>query len=255
MASDAPAGRDAALDSRLAEHRRVWDHKDVLRLVYADYYRRLMAAVPATGGLLDIGGGSAHVKEFRPDTVTLDILPFPGIDVVADAHELPFADATFSGIVMHDVLHHLERPVAFLKEAARVLAPGGRIAMMEPGITPLSWWFYHFLHQEPVILGQDPYAMTARQPGKDPFDSNQAIPTLMFGRKRGLARLAETVAEFRLVETDWLSLWVYPLSGGFKPWCLVPRGAVASGLTLEAHVPRLLRRGMGFRLFTVLERA
>ena len=254
MAAEGLPRLDAQLDARLAEHRRIWDEKEVLRLVYADYYRRLMAAVPAAGGLLDIGGGSAHVKEFRADTVTLDILPFPGIDVVADAHDLPFDDATFSGIVMLDVLHHLERPVAFLKEAARVLAPGGRIAMMEPGITPLSWWFYNFLHQEPVILSQDPYAMTERQPGKDPFDSNQAIPTLMFGRKRGLSRLAETVPEFRLAETDWLSLAVYPLSGGFKPWCLVPRAAVAPGLALEAHMPRLLRRAVGFRLFTVLER-
>jgi len=88
---------------------------------------------------------------------------------------------------MLDVLHHLERPVAFMREAARVLRPGARLAMIEPGITPLSWPFYNFLHQEPVILSQDPFAMTERRPDKDPFDSNQAIPTLLRFRSWGLA--------------------------------------------------------------------
>lgn len=250
----APAATDTALDARLAEHRRVWDEKDVLRIVYGDYYRRLLGACPATGRLLDIGGGSAHVKAFRDDVVTLDILPFPGIDVVGDAHELPFRDASFSGIVMLDVLHHLERPVAFLREAARVLRPGGKLAMMEPGITPVSWWFYHFVHQEPVVLSQDPFAMTERQPGKDPFDSNQAIPTLMFGRRGGLARVAEVVPDLRVASVDWLSVAVYPLSGGFKPWCLVPKRWARGGIAFEDRLPRILRRAAGFRIFTVLER-
>ena len=120
------------------------------------------------------------MKEFCSDVVTLDILPFPGIDVVADAHEMPFPDGCFQGVIMLDVLHHLDRPIVFLKEAARVLRSGGRLAMIEPGVTPVSWWFYHFLHQEPVILSEDPFTMNTKRFNKDPFDSNQAIPTLMF---------------------------------------------------------------------------
>ena len=126
--------------------------------------------------------------------------------------------------------------------------------MMEPGITPVSWWFYHFVHQEPVVLSQDPFAMTERQPGKDPFDSNQAIPTLMFGRDKGRARVAAMIPELRVTTVDWLSVGIYPLSGGFKPWCLVPKGWAARGIALEDRLPRFLRRTAGFRIFTVLER-
>lgn len=246
---------EASFDERLREHREVWEKKAVLRLVYGDYYRRLFAACPAEGAVLDIGGGSAHAKSFRADIVTLDILPFPGIDVVADAHALPFADSSFSAIVMLDVLHHLARPVAFLHEAARVLAPGGRLAMIEPGITPVSWWFYNFLHQEPVDMSADPFAMTQDQPGKDPFASNQAIPTLLFGRPAGLARLANEVPELAVAKVDWLSLAAYPLSGGFKRWCLVPAAAVKPLIGVEDRMPGFLRRLAGFRLFTVLERS
>lgn len=244
----------ASLDPRLVEHRKVWDSKETLRKIYRDYYDRMLRACPAEGRVLDIGGGSGLVKSIRKDVFSLDILPFHGIDVVADAHALPFASASFTGITMLDVLHHLARPVPFLSEAARVLAPGGRFAMVEPGITPLSWWFYHFLHQEPVVLSQDPFGMTASGKGKDPFDSNQAIPTLLFGRQADHDRLAQAVPQLRVVSVEWLSVSVYPLSGGFKRWCLVPARWVDAGLALEDRLPKALKRLCGFRLSVVLER-
>lgn len=244
---------DKTTDSRLVEHRRIWESKDVLRLIYSNYYERILEFCPQ-GPLLDVGGGSAHLKEFRPDAISLDILPFPGIDVVADAHELPFEDGYFSSIIMLDVLHHLDRPILFLKEAARTLRPGGRLVMVEPGITPFSWWFYHFFHQEPVDLSQDPFLMTEKSSAKDPFDSNQAIPTLLFGRKHGLQRLRQTNPEFTVINVNWLSLFVYPLSGGFKNWCLIPRSAVLPGIAFEDKLPTALRRILGFRIFVALER-
>ena len=119
-------------DPRQVEHRRVWFEKPALRVLYADYHSRLTAACP-DGPLLDIGGGTAHIKQVRRDVLSVDILPFPGIDAVCDAHCLAFPDRQFAGVIMIDVLHHLERPIAFLKEAARVLRPRGVLAMIEPG--------------------------------------------------------------------------------------------------------------------------
>src|ERR1700744_3379075 len=101
------------LNRRQVGHRDVWNSKKTIRLLYRDFQRRLLASCPE-GRILDIGGGTAHIKELRPDVVSTDILLFPGIDVVADAHSLPFQDGYFSGIIMLDVLHHLERPIEFL---------------------------------------------------------------------------------------------------------------------------------------------
>ena len=67
-------------------------------------------------------------------------------------------------------------------------------------------------------------------------------------------RFAEMVPEFTVKTVDWLSVAIYPMSGGFKNWSLVPKSAVASGLALEDRLPRILRRVAGFRLFVVLER-
>jgi SAM-dependent methyltransferase len=48
----------------------------------------------------------------------------------ADAHSLPFADASFSGAVCGGTLNELGDPARALRETSRVLEPGGRLAIM-----------------------------------------------------------------------------------------------------------------------------
>src|SRR3981081_2858935 len=75
---------------------------------------------------------------------------------VTATQALPFAEITTSNIAMVDVLHHVEFPMVFFEEAARVLRPGGRIIMVEPAITFGSSLFYRLLHHEPVIISAGP---------------------------------------------------------------------------------------------------
>jgi SAM-dependent methyltransferase len=238
------------LDPRLAEHRRVWEGKPALRSVYRDYYRRMQAALPP-GRVLEIGAGGGHYRETDDAVVAIDLLATPWLDAVADAERLPFADASFAGIVLTDVLHHVADPMAFFHEAARVLAPAGRVAMLEPGITPFSWLFYNFLHPEDVDMSADPFQAVVRS---DPFDSNQAIPTLLFAQSRNREAFLGRMPAFRIVERRWLSLLAYPLTGGFKTWCLIPDAMVGPTLKLEQGLLPLLGAMMAFRLLVVLER-
>jgi SAM-dependent methyltransferase len=48
----------------------------------------------------------------------------------ADAHNLPFADASFSGVVCGGTLNELWDPARAVRETRRVLEPGGRLAVM-----------------------------------------------------------------------------------------------------------------------------
>ncbi len=50
--------------------------------------------------------------------------------VRADAHTLPFTDASFSGAVCGGTLNELGDPARVLRETRRVLEPGGRLAIM-----------------------------------------------------------------------------------------------------------------------------
>lgn len=51
--------------------------------------------------------------------------------VVGDADRLPFPDASFDALTFTYLLRYVERPAATLRELARVLRPGGRIASLE----------------------------------------------------------------------------------------------------------------------------
>lgn len=243
----------AGLDRRQIVHRGAWESKDTLRLLYRDFHRRLLQSCP-DGRVLDIGGGTAHIKDFRPDIISSDILSFPGIDVVADAHRLPFPDRSFSGVVMLDVLHHLERPIEFLQEASRVLKLGGRLAMIEPAMTTVARQFYRHFHEEPVDMGADPFAPVAVDPDRDPFDANQAIPTLLFATSAGRGRVEQAIPCLRIRSVRWLSLLAYPLSGGFQNWSLMPAALVGATLALEEKIPEIIRRQIAFRMMIVIER-
>lgn len=52
---------------------------------------------------------------------------------VYDGHRLPMDDCSVDRVVCMDAFHHVKDQAATLVELARVLRPGGRIAMVEPG--------------------------------------------------------------------------------------------------------------------------
>jgi len=54
------------------------------------------------------------------------------LTAVADAAHLPFGDDSFECVLIRDVLHHVPDPTGVVAEARRVLAPGGRLVVIEP---------------------------------------------------------------------------------------------------------------------------
>ena len=48
-----------------------------------------------------------------------------------DIYDLPLADASADVVVVHQILHFLTDPAGAIREAARVLAPGGRLMIVD----------------------------------------------------------------------------------------------------------------------------
>ncbi len=62
------------------------------------------------------------------------------VDLVeASADALPFADASFDHLTFTYLLRYVDEPAATLRELARVVKPGGTIAMLEFGLPRGIW--------------------------------------------------------------------------------------------------------------------
>jgi SAM-dependent methyltransferase len=85
----------------------------------------LLARAGATVTCSDVSPGAVHRARERARRYDFELTP-----VVADAERLPFADASFDVVYVHDGLHHLERPDVALAEMARVASRA--VSVSEP---------------------------------------------------------------------------------------------------------------------------
>lgn len=102
------------------------------------------------GDLLDVGTGTARILELlaprarRAEGVDLSRemlavaranLDRAGLsDCVVrqgDMYALPYADACFDSVTVHQVLHFADEPARAIAEAGRVLRPGGRVLLVD----------------------------------------------------------------------------------------------------------------------------
>ena len=100
----------------------------------------------------------------------------------------------------------------------------------------------------------DPLTEQFYGPSKDPFDANQAIPTLIFGSDAARAGFGKMFPDLEIRNVYCFSYFAYPLSGGFRPWSLLTGPMAALLLRLERALDPVLGRLMGFRLFVSLEK-
>lgn len=255
---------------RFGEHRSAWDQNPTLRVLYADWYGRVAAALPSRdlGAFVELGSGPGLARDFIPGLLLSDVVKAPWHDQEISAQHLPFADGTVGALVLFDVLHHLVDPAAFFTEAERVLARGGRVVLCEPYLSPLSYPVYRFLHEEPVHLRVDPLAQRSRGRGgrgdderfggaqdtQDPFDSNQAIPTLLFARPAGRAAFAARFPCLAVVSVDRLAGPSYAASGGFGHSPLLPAPLWRALFRLEGRLPGWSFHLIGFRMLVIVEK-
>jgi SAM-dependent methyltransferase len=243
--------------ARFEEHRRAWEQNPALRALYAEWYGRVAAELPpaALGPRLELGSGPGFARQFIPDLELSDVVRAPWHDREVSADALPFGDASLGALVLFDVLHHLPDPRRFFVEASRALRAGGRIVMCEPYLSPLSYPIYKFLHDEPLALGVDPLApaaTAASNDARDPFDSNQAIPSLLFGR--GRRAFAEAFPGLDVRTVRHLSGPSYPASGGFSRRPLLPQALWSALHAVETRLPEAAFRLIGFRILVVVEK-
>ncbi len=128
-----------------------WDQLRALHIDDAEIEKALIGLLPDdVGSLLDIGTGTGRILEVLARhaeratgidqsremlAVARTNLARAGLRNVeirqADMYLLPFASMSIDVVSIHQVLHYAEDPAAVLREAARVLAPGGTALIVD----------------------------------------------------------------------------------------------------------------------------
>jgi SAM-dependent methyltransferase len=239
----------------LANQREVWQRKSSLRAIYGIWYERIVAALSEHRPVVEIGAGCGNFKASFPEVIATDAIDAgEWIDRVVDARELPFADGEVGNFVMIDVLHHLPRPLSFLRAAAAALQPGGRIVLLEPAATPWARLVLGVCHHEPVDLTQDLFFEDdTPEPSNEGFTfANQAIATLLFVDHPD--ETFERIPELTPVSVEHSDFVVYPATGGFSYLNMMPARLVHPLYKLERAVTKRTQARTGMRLLIALER-
>ena len=146
------AKRAATAQAYFDENAAEWDRIRALHIAERDVEEAILDALgPGPYDLLlDLGTGTGRILELARERarqlvgidsnremlkcarVRLDKAELANCSVrLADIYNLPFPENSADAVLIHQVLHFLDNPKAALAEAARVLKPGGRLAIID----------------------------------------------------------------------------------------------------------------------------
>lgn len=94
------------------------------------------------GTVLDLGSADSPYASLTGRRLPVDIRPFPGVKVLADAGNLPFKDSSLSSVLCTELLEHVLEPERVVSELHRILLPGGILILTAPFLYPI--------HRDPV---------------------------------------------------------------------------------------------------------
>lgn len=199
------------------------------REVFERQFRRIGDEInlEEPGVVVEVGCGKGHLLHWLAQRAAPGGPGFVGLDVSeatrglrerglsgvrADGEFLPLRDASARVLVYDGALHHLIDYEAGLRDAFRVLVPGGKLVLFEPVSSP----FTRLVHRvvDPIVFKKVEYESPIDQHFKDYFDEARVLRTC-----------SELGMEVRVERSDFLA---YPLTGCYAG-------------SLAGRSPRLMR--------------
>jgi Methyltransferase domain len=117
--------------------------------LYKDYNSRDFMAVfdktiknrSVSDVIISVGGGPMRGG---PHVTNLNIGPFPNVDIVGDAHDLPYHDGVVDTVYCTAVLEHVREPITAVQEMHRVLKLRGQVLSIIPFMQAYHGYPNHF---------------------------------------------------------------------------------------------------------------
>ena len=182
----------------------------------ADFMRWVRAGAVATGVDLTQRAVDLTRRRLEGEGLTADVR-------IADAESLPFPDDHFDVVYSWGVLHHTPRPDQALREAQRVLAPGGELRLMlyhrHSWVAFAAWVRFCLLRGKP-LAGLRAAVAQVESPGTQAFTASE------------LSALLPNMHDLSITPqlSHWDRKWapgISPLLGDRFGWFLLVSGSKA----------------------------
>ncbi len=158
------------------------------------------------------GAGFLPLYVERGEITLTDVVRNEWVDEFADAMNPPFENGSIDVVVCSHMMHHMARPVTFLKLIHPLLRPGGRIIIQEINTAFFMRALLRMMRHEGWSYDIDVFdENTVTNDPADPWSANCAIPELLFSSKE---EFEARVPQFEVVKNDLNECLLFPLSGG-----------------------------------------
>ncbi len=196
--------RESAAQIYFCEHAADWDRIRSLHVAESEVEDAMSAALGRGpfNLLVDLGTGTGRILELFADRYERGL----GFDLNqamlayarsklskahltraqvrhGDIYALALPDSEADAVIMHQVLHFLSQPAHAIREAARVLAPGGRLLIVDFAPHDLEFLREEYAHDR---LGFAPPQVTQwfKDAGLEPLEQRDLGPRTKGGRER-----------------------------------------------------------------------
>jgi len=145
--------------------------------------------------------------------IETDVSLSPHIHMICDAHDIPFRDATFSAVLVQNVLEHVADPFQCVSEIHRVLQPDGRVFASTPFMQSVHMGAYDFMrfthlgHRRLFRRFEEIESGIAGGPGKVLFWATRDFFRAFTVRHRTRV-LVDAIVSFLFIWLAYIDIWL-----------------------------------------------
>ncbi|MDP7197350.1 MAG: class I SAM-dependent methyltransferase [SAR202 cluster bacterium] len=164
------------------------------------------------------GIGELHIKSKNFELT--DVLKSEWITQIVDAHKMPFENSSLDFIIINNAIHHLSKPIVFLKECSRVLRKEGKLLIQDSHLSLVMRILINIVKHEGYSYDVDVFdPEIICNDSNDPWSANLSLPDLLFADSK---LFAKKVKYFKIDYKKYTEFFIWPLSGGVASIIPVP---------------------------------
>lgn|GEM_PF-1885111 len=224
-----------------------------LRSYFSFLYKIVNQELEKFDSILEVGAGAAISEIFLEQRIVrTDILPFNEFDVMGHCsmENLPFKESQFDAVLAFDSIHHSEKPSKSILELLRVTREGGKIILVEPFVSPLSYLPYKMFHHEDTSWEfREKGSIELSPRNLNPEMGDQGVSRFIINQ---LSNWRSTNFPKLTVSITYLSPFSFFATGGVSSPLKTPKILVNFLIYIEKLIPNFIMKFLASRvIFTI----